>query len=159
MPLFLIRKPLSAFHFMTALDRLRTHIVQVPAHLTTLSITELTQKAPGKWSKKELLGHLIDSAITNLKRFTDAQVSDGPYLIQGYDQNKLVVFNNYQHLPLDHLLTLWQDLNTQIIYVTEIIPAEMLARPIHLADATTRPLSWLIEDYVVHLEHHLKTLL
>ena len=144
-----------------ALNRLRAHFVKVPAHLMALSATELTQKAPGKWSRKEILGHLIDSAINNLKRFTDAQVTDRPYLIQGYDQNQLVVLNHYQDLPVDHFLLLWQRLNTQIAYVAEATPTATLARPIHFGtpNAANHTLEWLIEDYVDHLEHHLKTLL
>jgi hypothetical protein len=144
-----------------ALYRLRSHIDQVPARLTLLSPTELTEHLPGKWSRKEILGHLIDSAINNLKRFTDAQFADSPYPLQRYNQNKLVSVNQYQNLPLDHLLVLWQSLNRQILYVTEIIPADILTKPIQISQADTkmRSLAWLLDDYVAHLEHHLKTLL
>ena len=146
---------------MNALDRLRNHIAEVPSRLAIRSTGELTGKAPGKWSRKEILGHLIDSAINNLKRFTDAQFADGPYQIQSYNQNQLVVVNHYQDLPLEHLVTLWQSLNTQIVYVAEAIPSETLARPLQLttSNSTDHTLGWLIEDYVAHLEHHLKTLL
>ncbi len=150
----------------SALHRLREHIAYVPQRLTNLSETELTQKAPGKWSCKEILGHLIDSALNNLKRFTDAQVVDGAYFIQGYDQNKLVVINQYQNVPVAHLLTLWSSLNTQIAYVVEAIPNKALSIPIRFEQANQpssenshHTLSWLIDDYVAHLEHHLKTLL
>ncbi|WP_168207769.1 DinB family protein [Spirosoma sp. KCTC 42546] len=148
---------------MNALSRLRNHLVEVPAHLTTLSEHELTQHAPGKWSRKQILGHLIDSAINNLKRFTDAQVADGPYLIQPYQQDQLVVVNQYQSLPLFHLLTLWASLNTQILAVVEAIPAEILDSQIQIKQFSDfieqKSLAWLIEDYIVHLEHHLKNLL
>ncbi|GAB4018903.1 DinB family protein [Spirosoma koreense] len=143
---------------MDVLDRLRTHLIQVPAQLGALSEAELTQKIPDKWSKKEILGHLIDSAINNLKRFTDAQFMPEPYRLQRYSQDRLVIVNRYQDLPLDHLLTLWTSLNRQIVYVAEAIPAETLRRPIDPGDAPTQSLAWLIEDYVLHLEHHLKTL-
>lgn len=146
---------------MDALHRLRNHITEVPTRLATQSATELTRKAAEKWSRKEILGHLIDSAINNLKRFTDAQFADGPYQVQPYNQNQLVIVNQYQQLPLEHLVTLWQSLNTQIIYAAEAIPVETLAQPIRLVttDDTGHTLAWLIEDYVLHLEHHLKTLL
>ncbi|MBD2755350.1 DinB family protein [Spirosoma validum] len=146
---------------MDALHRLRTHIAEVPARLATRSVTELAQKVPEKWSRKEILGHLIDSAINNLKRFTDAQFADGPYPIQSYSQNQLVIVNHYQDLPIEHLITLWQSLNTQIVYVVEFLSAETLAHPVQLttSNSAAYTLGWLIEDYVVHLEHHLKTLL
>lgn len=143
---------------MNALDRLRSHIEEIPAGLALRSATELTQKAPGKWSRKEILGHLIDSAINNLKRFTDAQFADGPYQVQPYKQDQLVIANHYQALPKEHLLSLWQSLNRQILYVAEAMSAETLSRPIYLSDSTEHTLGWLIDDYVAHLEHHLKTL-
>ena len=125
------------------------------------SEAELTEKDTGKWSRKEILGHLIDSAINNLKRFTDAQFTDEPYSVQSYNQNQLVVVNRYQYLPVEHLLALWSSLNTQILFVAEAMPADELTKSIQFqqSDVQTHTLGWLIEDYVAHLEHHLKTLL
>ncbi|MVM36921.1 DinB family protein [Spirosoma sp. HMF3257] len=146
------------------LNRLRIHIDEVPIQLANFSEAELIDYLPGKWSRKEILGHLIDSALNNLKRFTDAQVTDGPYLIQSYNQNKLVVINQYQALPLAHLLSLWSSLNRQILVIIEAIPGDTLAHPVQFAqlgqfEVIQKTLAWLVEDYVVHLEHHLKTLL
>ena len=143
-----------------AIDQLSGHIERLPVRLSELSIDELLKHEPGKWSRQEVLGHLIDSALNNLKRFADAPLSDGPYLLQGYRQDDLVRANRYQQLPLPHLLTLWSSLNMQIIYVAEAIPAETLDKTIRFSesDVEDRTLGWLIDDYVVHLEHHLKTL-
>jgi hypothetical protein len=33
-------------------------------------------RAPGKWSRKEIVGHLIDSAANNHARFVKAQATD-----------------------------------------------------------------------------------
>lgn len=146
---------------MDSLDRLRGHLVEVPARLTSLPEAQLMDKPPGKWSRQEILGHLIDSAINNLKRFTDAQFSESPYLIQSYNQDELVRVNQYQFLPLNHLLTLWQSLNRQILYVTESLPDHVFTKQIQVSQFKAEPktLAWLIDDYVVHLEHHLKKLL
>jgi hypothetical protein len=143
------------------LARLRNHLTQVPEHLVQLSEAELIQKIPGKWSRKEILGHLIDSALNNLKRFTDAQFASGSYVIQRYSQDNLVLVNRYQELPLNHLLALWHSLNQQILYVAEAIPVDLLEKPVQIGQVPSEglTLSWLIDDYVVHLEHHLKTLL
>ncbi|WP_080055248.1 DinB family protein [Spirosoma aerolatum] len=147
---------------MHTLDRLRRHINDVPPLLRALPEQELSWHLPGKWSRKQVLGHLIDSAINNLKRFTDAQFANGPYPIQSYNQDKLVSANGYQDLPLSHLLTLWSSLNIQICYVIEAMSTTTLSSPIQLPATTQagdKTLQWLFDDYVLHMEHHLKTLI
>ena len=144
-----------------AMSRLTQHLQDVPARLSGLSEDEWQQKPSRKWSKKELLGHLVDSALNNLKRFTEAQFGPEPYTFASYRQNELVMANAYQHLPADHLLTLWQSLNRQIAYVVGEIPEAVRQRKVMVkgSDGPPRSLSWLIEDYVGHMEHHLETLL
>lgn len=144
-----------------AISRLTQHIEDVPAKLSRLSEDEWQAKQPRKWSKKELLGHLVDSALNNLKRFTEAQFGPEPYTFSSYRQNELVMANAYQHLPADHLLTLWQSLNRQIVYVVGELPEAARQRKVMVkgSDGPPRSLSWLIEDYVGHMEHHLETLL
>ncbi len=127
----------------------------------SLSPGELLQPpAPGKWSRQQVLGHLIDSAVNNLKRFTDAQFLDKPYIIIGYKQDGLMQVNNYQQLPLQHLLTLWQALNQQIIFVVMNITADKLAIEVQPQYNQTgkQTLAWLICDYVAHMEHHLRAM-
>ncbi|GAA4450270.1 hypothetical protein GCM10023189_10620 [Nibrella saemangeumensis] len=142
-----------------ALTWLRARLSDVPERLSRFSDEELTLKLAGKWSKKEALGHLIDSAVNNLKRITEVPFSQQPYPILRYDQDNLVLVNQYQQLPLAHLLILWQALNTQILYVVGQLPEQALQNSILLGNGTTSTLSWLIEDYIAHMEHHLKTLL
>ncbi len=140
------------------MDRLETLLISVRRYYETLSPEALLQHpAPGKWSKQQVLGHLIDSAINNLKRFTDAQVMDQPYTIIPYRQDDLMAINIYQQLPLAHLLDLWQSLNRQIVFVVRSIPAEKLTYKVQpqYDETGTQTLAWLICDYVAHMEHHL----
>ena len=116
----------------------------------------LQKPAPGKWSKQEILGHLIDSALNNLKRFTDAQYAPQPYQVLRYQQDDCVIINRYQQLPLEHLLQLWSLLNKQIFYVVSNIPADKLAYTIITPAGESKTLEWLAIDYVEHMEHHLK---
>jgi hypothetical protein len=140
-----------------ALQQLRTYIDELPERLRAFSEEELTDRKPGKWSRKEILGHLIDSGLNNLKRFTDAQFLPSPFAVQRYNQNQSVVFNRYQELPLEHLLAYWQSLNRQIGYVAEVIPADILQKPVVPPDdSETVTLLWLIDDYVAHMGHHFK---
>ncbi len=67
-------------------------------YLSQSSEDEMSRKVSvEKWSKKEILGHLIDSGINNLQRFTEIQFEEKPYKIQTYKQNELVKANNYQN--------------------------------------------------------------
>jgi hypothetical protein len=144
-----------------AMQRLALHIEQVGERYHSFSEDELTTKpSPGKWSRQEILGHLIDSAINNLKRFTEIQFSEQPYFIQSYKQNELVIVNHYNHLPIEHLIQLWQSLNQQIVYVVENITTEKLNYKVdpHYDNHETKTLDWIICDYVAHMEHHVKQL-
>lgn len=141
----------------TAILHLEKHIQEVPERLQQFAAEVLLQKpAPGKWSKQEILGHLIDSAINNLKRFADTQYSPQPYTVIRYNQDELVIINCYQQLPLAHLLQLWSILNKQILHVLSNIPPEKLTYDIITPAGELHTLEWLAIDYVEHMEHHLK---
>lgn len=68
----------------------------------------------GKWSRKEELGHLIDSAQNNIQRFIRVQYGEVQVV---YDPDKWVQFNDYQHIPLKDMITLWHLLNKQICHI------------------------------------------
>lgn len=143
-----------------AMGRLSAHIQQMPEIFKKFSEAELLHRAAaGKWSRKEILGHLIDSAINNLKRFTEIQFLPQPYKVIPYRQNDLVIVNQYQDLPLEHLLNTWKALNQQIIYAVNNIPEEKLNYVLEPYDIReVKNLAWIICDYVAHMEHHFKQL-
>jgi hypothetical protein len=111
--------------------------------------------APGKWSKKDVLGHLIDSAQNNLRRFIVAQYEDSPHI--AYDQNKWVAIANYQGYPVNDLITLWLLLNRQICQVLKNTSTENAQRNCRTGELHT--IEWLAADYNRHLLHHLHQLL
>ena len=138
-------------------DRLTAHLSKIPARYHQFSEEELLRRpAPNKWSKKEILGHLCDSALNNLKRFEDIQCLSQPYTVVGYKQDALMAINRYQELPLDHVLQLWKTLNQQIVYVISTIPADKLPYTVLLASGESYTLEWLVEDYIEHMDHHWK---
>lgn len=147
------------FNLKEITQRLENHINKFPGNISKFSEEEL-QKRPSenKWSKKEILGHLIDSAINNLKRFTDIQFSPSPYVVTTYSQVDLVIVNRYNDLPLEHLLNLWTSLNNQIVYVIINMPPDKLELPVdpQYGGKELRSLIWIIGDYVAHMEHHFK---
>lgn len=135
---------------------LKGHLAVFPAFVNGLSEDRLLERpAPEKWSRKEILGHLVDSATYNLIRFTRTPVSPSPYAMQSYPQVELVRINHYQDVPIGHLLTLWEGLNRQILFVVEGLSSGQLAMTVLRGDGATFTLGWLFSDYVAHLEHHL----
>jgi hypothetical protein len=102
-----------------------------------------------------VLGHLCDSALTNLQRFVRAQYEAEPYQVQKYAQNQWVELMDYQHLPTAHVLDLWSCLNKQVAVVIAAIPDDKLTVPCNSGEEQTVTLEWLVTDYVDHMEHHL----
>jgi hypothetical protein len=109
-----------------------------------------------KWSKKEILGHLIDSAINNLQRFTEIQYAEKPFTIRTYLQDELVKANDYQNKNILDLLHLLIELNKHIVYLINNQTEETLKYEIILPNQAIKNLQWLIEDYFNHFYHHIK---
>lgn len=115
--------------------------------------------SPEKWSKKEILGHLIDSAINNLQRFTEIQFSKKPYQVKPYEQDMLVKANAYQNADINELLNVWQALNTRIKEVIILQTEVSLSYSLLLPNGDENDLRFLIDDYIDHLVHHLKQIM
>ena len=109
-----------------------------------------------KWSNKEIIGHLCDSAQVNLQRFIRCTYESGFKLI--YHQDEWVNVQHYRDAPPDDVLTLWLLLNKQIIRVWKNYPAERLqARCDNSRDGVSlHTVEELAIDYVAHLKHHLQ---
>lgn len=126
-----------------------------------ITAEELLEFKPGpnKWSKKEILGHLLDSAVHNLVRFTESSYSAKPYQYRPYNQDELVKTNKYQTAPTEDLLLLWLYLNKQIIRIMESRSIEELETAIELKDHSIVTLKYLITDYPEHMEHHINQII
>lgn len=121
--------------------------------------------APDKWSPKEIIGHLIDSATNNHGRFVRAQLHDD-LIFAGYEQDDWVRVQGYQARAWGDLVRLWQALNHHIAHVMATADADTLTRPRarHNLDALAwqpvgagqpATLEYFMRDYVGHLKHHL----
>lgn len=110
---------------------------------------------PHKWSKKEILGHLIDSAQNNIRRFVVAQYEEKPAI--KYAQDNWVAAANYQDYDSDDLVALWTLLNKHLCMVLKNIPPVMADRLCDTGELKT--LQWLAADYCKHLLHHLHQVL
>jgi len=110
---------------------------------------------PSKWSKKEIVGHMIDSAQSNIRRFVIAQYEKKPAIV--YNQDKWVSIVNYQQWNTADITNLWYLTNKQVCEIlkntsTEIAQRECQTQELH-------SIEWLAKDYVKHLQHHLHRVL
>jgi hypothetical protein len=150
----------------TFLADFRQTVDQATERLLALSDDEATTRsAPGKWSRKEIIGHLIDSASNNHGRFVRAQLQDD-LVFPGYDQDAWVRTQHYQDRPWTDLVRLWQAFNLHIATVMETADRHDVQRPrarhnldqlawraVSAMQSTT--LEYFMRDYVDHLKHHL----
>jgi hypothetical protein len=115
---------------------------------------------PDKWSKKEVLGHLIDSAQNNLRRFICGQYEPTPSKIV-YDQDFWVNANGYQAMEKENVIRLWALVNTQIGTILTNMPKENYSRTTDTGKTKVdlHSLEWLAEDYVKHMKHHLNQII
>lgn len=126
-----------------------------------LNLKDITEEeyslkpSPAKWSKKEILGHLIDSAQSNIRRFVVAQYEENPFI--NYNQDKWVSIANYQHWDTHDIINLWYLLNKQVCYILNNTSENMYTRTSQTDASHT--IEWLAADYVKHLRHHLHVIL
>jgi len=106
---------------------------------------------PNKWSKKEVIGHLIDSAQNNIRRFIVTQYESNPLII--YRQDEWIAINNYQVWSMEDLVQLWYLLNKQICSILNNTSEEILHRTCQTE--TSHSIEWLAKDYIKHMKHHL----
>jgi hypothetical protein len=141
---------------MQAQALLRSLINQVPTRLEKLPASQIDRKpAPSKWSPKEELGHLLDSAANNHQRIVRAQLEDKPAM-PDYDGNRWVELHAYQKRYWRELIELWQCLNRQLLAAAEAVPENAWLRTCTIADSGPLTLKFVFEDYLEHMIHHLK---
>lgn len=126
-------------------------------------------RAEEHWSSKQILGHLIDSAANNHARFVLAQLKDD-LLFAGYDQDGWVKTNHYQEAGWPQLVDLWRSYNLHLLHLmahadkekmntpcTQHTLQEIAFKTVPQSEPVT--LEYLMQDYVVHLKHHLNQIL
>ena len=139
-----------------SIDELEQIISKYAAWLSQLSEDEFSLKPlPGKWSKKELLGHLIDSVQNNTQRFIVAQYEENPHIV--YAQDFWVTAAAYQHYYTADLVALWVLLNKHACRVLQNISQEAAKR--ECLTSEIHSIEWLAADYNKHLLHHLHQIL
>ena len=115
------------------------------------------RSAPGNWSKKQILGHLLDSTVNNHHRFVRAQQVQ-ELTFPAYEQDHWVSAQGYAERPWEELIDLWRLYNRHLEHIISMIPKEQLAVVCVIGTNEPVSLGYLVEDYLLHLRHHLQEL-
>jgi hypothetical protein len=108
----------------------------------------------GGWSRKQVIGHLIDSASNNHQRFVRA-VLQGSLDFPGYDQDGCVLVQAPQEADWELLVSLWAAYNRYLAHVIAHLPEAKLGTACRIGSGEAVTLEFVATDYVRHLLHHL----
>lgn len=139
----------------TIANNLSEAIENARPQLAAMSESQAAAKMkPEKWSAKEIIGHLIDSAANNHQRFVRAQMGVTALQPYRYAQDQWVKVQQYQSADWQALVSLWYFYNTHLAHVIATMQAEFLDNELDVWDEPAT-LRFVAEDYVRHLKHHL----
>lgn len=140
-------------------DHLRQTLQEALPALGAISDDEASIKSqPEKWSKKEILGHLIDSASNNQQKFVRTMEKRHTDFV-AYKQDFWVAAQHYNNRSWDELITFWHAYNLHIAHIIESVNEASLENTVSIEGSKPFSLAFIIEDYVEHLKHHLKAIL
>jgi DinB superfamily len=147
---------------MSQIQEISGHLQEIIASYSSRleSVSEdlyASKPRPEKWSRKEILGHLLDSAQNNIRRFVVGQYEEIPKII--YKQDLWVSISNYQDYPVKDMITLWVLLNKHICRILGNTSLEKAKRKCETNDGAVHSIEWLAMDYNRHLLHHLHQVL
>jgi hypothetical protein len=139
-------------------QRLQRAIAEEEPRLRAITEQSAGARRGEGWSKKQELGHLIDSAANNRARFINAALA-GQYAGPSYDGPGWVELGGYAGMPWADVVDLWKTLNHALVVVLERIPPGRLSAQCRIGDAGPVTLEFVIADYILHMRHHLDHIL
>jgi hypothetical protein len=138
-----------------AVELLKHLIETEPSQLAELSdATAALTPSPEKWSPKQELGHLLDSAANNHQRIVRTLLEEQPAM-PGYQQQRWVQVHRYQQRDWRELIDTWTALNRQLLVAADSVGDSDWMRTCTIANSEPLTLKFVLEDYVAHMRHHL----
>jgi hypothetical protein len=138
----------TAVHFRNELAAVQKSLLSVSPELASIPWRA------GAWTRKQILGHLLDSAANNRQRFVRATL-DGAYDGPGYAQDSWVELHGYAEQSWGTLLRWWQAEHEILAQLVDRIPSDRLAAKCVIDGAAPLTLQFVVDDYVAHQKHHL----
>lgn len=134
-------------------------VAQAKALLMKLDNADTTERpAENKWARKEIIGHLMDSATNNHQRFVRAALQ-GSLTFPGYEQVPCVDLQNFREVDWTFLVDLWASYNRFLAHVLSGMPESAAEVTCNIGSNPPATLGWIAADYVAHLKHHLNQVL
>lgn len=134
---------------------LATQIDETVALLAGLSEDQAHHRyAPGKWSIKEVLGHVADAERVFAYRMLRFARGDATPLA-GFDENAYVPAGRFDDRPLPDLLAELQSVRTATVALLRGLPADALDRrgTANGVAITVRALAWVTAGHELHHRH------
>ena len=131
---------------------------ELPSLCTLTEERASMARAPAKWSAKEELGHLIDSAANNHIRFVRGAI-EAEFRGPGYSQNDWVRLHGYSNMQWETIINFWFQYNTLLVRLVDRIPEDRLEALCVIGTNPAVTLRFVIEDYILHMQHHIDLLL
>jgi hypothetical protein len=137
-------------------DEIRNLVGRFEPMLRELNDEDIRERPrPKKWARKEVLGHLIDSACNNQQKFV--RMMQQPHLdFPGYAQDDWVDLQKWAAADWNTMVNLWAAYNHHVAYIIENVEPQHLANTITIEGAGPFTLEFIMPDYVEHMKHHLK---
>ncbi len=133
--------------FQGLVERLENIISQVDAEITNI------RPGQDKWSLKEIIGHLIDSASNNHQRFVRLQLGDLKDF-PNYDKDQWISVQKYNEMDWKELTILWRSYNRMLLKVIEHMDTNALGN-VWFLDGKELTLEFIVNDYYRHLDWHI----
>jgi hypothetical protein len=137
-----------ARRFRAEMENVRAELFEVPVELA-----DIPWRAGG-WTRKQIIGHMMDSAANNRQRFVRAAI-EGRYAGPKYAQDAWVAAHGYTGQSWETLLGWWSTQHEILASIVDQIRGERLEASCVVGEDAPVTLRFLIEDYIAHQHWHL----